>query len=152
MGGIICPEIREENNRVGFSVVDLRGGRRGTLAHIGLDSGPRIGKYRINLRDLSEVGVTAIRGALAESDLVVIDEVGPMELQGSDFREAVEEALASPKPVLGVVHWRASHPLVNRIRSEAEVYEVTAQNRERIQAEILEKLLEALEERQQASR
>ena len=147
VGGVSCPEIREGENRVGFDIIDLLSGRRGVLSHVRLSSGPYVGKYHVNLSDLSEVGVTALNNAVSESDIVVIDEVGPMELQGKDFQEAVIRAMESQKPVLGIVHWRIKYPLIERIkgRSDVKIYEVTPQNRDETQAKILEQALKALE-------
>lgn len=147
VGGVSCPEVREDENRVGFEIIDLLSNRRGVLSHVRLSSGPSVGKYHVNLNDLSKVGVTALNNAVSESDVVVIDEIGPMELQGKDFQEAVMRAVESQKPVLGIVHWRIKHPLIERIkgRSDVKIYEVTPQNREAIQAKILEETLNALE-------
>ncbi len=146
VGGVSCPEIREDENRVGFEIIDLLSSRRGVLAHVGFTSGPQIGKYRVNLRDLSEVGVAALDSAVSEADIVVIDEVGPMELQGKDFQEAVMRAMESPRPVLGIVHWRARHQLIERIKggSDVKIYEVTPQNRETLKTQILEEVLSTL--------
>ncbi|MDQ1280322.1 MAG: nucleoside-triphosphatase [Thermoproteota archaeon] len=81
-GGIICPEIRLGNIRLGFKIVDLISGKRGILSHISQLVCPKISKYVVNLQDLSEVGVEAINRALNEADYVIIDEVGPMEPSG----------------------------------------------------------------------
>jgi len=60
-------------------------GRRGILAHIELKSGPRLGRYRVNLKDIEEIAVPAIAEAWQHKDLVVIDELAPMELKSREF-------------------------------------------------------------------
>src|SRR5512136_1941769 len=90
VGGISCPEIRVNNIRVGFEIIDLLTCNRGTLSHIDQDTGPRVSKYRVNLQDLSTIGVDGLNNAIREADYIVIDEIGPMELQGEDFQEIVQ--------------------------------------------------------------
>jgi nucleoside-triphosphatase len=48
IGGVYCPEIRENNRRTGFGIVDIATGRKGVLASIN-SSGPTVGKYHVNL-------------------------------------------------------------------------------------------------------
>ena len=146
VGGIACPEIREEGNRIGFEIIDLMSGRRGVLSHVSLPSGPYVGKYHVNLRDLTQVGVVALDNAVSEADIIVIDEIGPMELLGRDFQEAAMRVVESPKPVLGIIHWRIKHPIIDGIksRSDVKIYEITPQNRGDIQAKIMEEVLNTL--------
>jgi nucleoside-triphosphatase len=133
-GGIYCPEIRSGGRRLGFEVIDILTGNRGILSHVLQRSGPRIGKYRVNLEDLSRIGVSALNIAETEADYIVIDEVGPMELQGRDFQLAVLQALESDKPVLGILHWKMRHPIIQHIKAMkgVNIYEVTWENRDSI--------------------
>lgn len=134
VGGMITNEIREGRSRVGFEIIDIFNNKKGILAHVKYRTGPRVGKYRVNISDLEKVGVNAIMHAIEKCDVIVIDEVGKMELFSPKFVKAVEEALASNKIVLGTVHMRASHPLARRIRqglvSNVVVIQVTYQNRD----------------------
>ena len=146
VGGMISREVREGGRRVGFEIIDLATGRRGWLAHVNQPTGPRLGRYRVNLADLEGVGVKAIEDAVREADVVVIDEVGPMELFSGRFVEAVRAALASPKPVLGTIHYRARGPLLDEIRAsrEARIITVSLQNRDRLPSEVAAMVLELL--------
>lgn len=141
-GGIISREIRVAGARVGFTLEDLMTHQAGSLAHIDLREGPRVGKYRVNLDDIQRVGVTAIRRAVTEADVVIIDELGPMELHSTPFILAVEMALASPKPLVGTIHKHAAHHLVAAIKSNPayRIIEVTSDNREEIPDRIMELL------------
>ncbi len=142
VGGMVSREVREGGRRVGFEIIDLATGRKGWLAHVDQPTGPRLGRYRVNLADLEGVGVRAIEEAVNEADLVVIDEVGPMELFSPKFVEAVREALASPKPVLGTIHYRARGPLLDEIRRSRSVViiTVTIGNRDKLPELIVSKL------------
>ena len=133
-GGMISRESRDQGVRIGFEIVDLETGRKGWLAHINQPTGLRIGKYRVNLGDLNTLGAGSILRAAKEADVVVIDEVGPMELSSEAFKEAVAQALSSGKPVLGTVHYWARDPLVVAIkkRKDAKIIEVTQENRDNL--------------------
>ncbi|MEM3012095.1 MAG: nucleoside-triphosphatase, partial [Candidatus Hadarchaeales archaeon] len=99
VGGIFCPELREGGERVGFEIRDLLTGEVGVLARVGLE-GPGVGKYGVNLEALERIGGGGIRRALEEAEVVVVDEIGPMEVLSKGFREAVLQALSSPLPLL----------------------------------------------------
>jgi nucleoside-triphosphatase len=141
-GGMISSEIRRGGVRVGFSLEDLLTHESGILAHMDLKAGPRVGKYWVNLSDLQTIGVTAIRKATIEADVVIVDELGPMELNSTPFVEAVEISLASQKHFVGTIHKRASHRLVTSIRSNptSQIIEVRIENRQQMPSKILEQL------------
>lgn len=146
-GGVLTREVRAGGRRVGFELLDLLTGRVGTLASVeeegpeeGPGEGPMLGRYRVNLTYLEEVGAKAIDRAVREADLVVIDEVGPMELFSDGFVEAVEAALKSEKPILAVVHLKSGHPLAERIREEFRLFVVTETNRDDLPVEIASQL------------
>ncbi len=134
VGGVVSREVRENGVRVGFELADLAGGKRGWLANVNQKTGPQVGKYRVNLEDLENVGARAILDAVDNSDVVAIDEIGPMELFSEKFKEAATKALESGKPVIAVVHWRAQDKLVMdaKKRADAEVFIVTVENRENL--------------------
>ena len=144
VGGVYCPEVRERGVRVGFEIIDAYSGTRGILASIRLQGRSRIGRYVVNLDDLTRVGVNALETAMKIADVVLLDEVGPMEMQGRDFQEAILRVVASSKPIIGVIHWRMQHPVIEAIRkrSDVSIIEVTLQNREMLHSNILEKLTE----------
>jgi len=133
-GGVLAREVRRDGERIGFELQDLMGGEVENLASIE-GEGPRLGKYRINLRDLEEIGAKAIDRATKEADLVVIDEVGPMELFSDGFVRAVETALESDKPMV-VVQAKSQHPLAKRIREDFRLVTVTEKNRDDLAEEI----------------
>lgn len=146
IGGMISREVREGGIRVGFEIVDFCTGKRGWLAHRKQPTGPQIGKYRVNLRDLDAVGSRSILSAIANDDIVVVDELGPMELLSQAFKDAVIQAIKSEKPLLGTIHYRLRDPITHLIktRRDAEILEVTYENRESLHemvAEMVDSLL-----------
>jgi nucleoside-triphosphatase len=136
-GGMMSAEIRVKGERIGFEIRDIAAKKTGILAHK-QGGGPRVGSYHVNLEDLNNIGVAAIRSAMS-SELIVIDEIAPMELKSPEFIRVVEEALGSDKNMLVVLHQKSAHPLAESIRRGFEVYTVTYENREGLVSEIVEK-------------
>jgi nucleoside-triphosphatase len=133
-GGMVSADIRIKGERVGFEIRDIATGKRGILAHKEA-AGPRVGSYHVNLADLNSIGVSAIRNAMG-LEMIVVDEIAPMEFKSPEFIKAVEEALDSDKDMLVVLHRKSAHPLAERIRREFAVCTVTLENRERLVSEI----------------
>jgi nucleoside-triphosphatase len=146
-GGFTTHEIRERGSRVGFAITDLRGGS-GVLAHVDCRSDYRVGRYGVNREDLERIGVPAIREAVRRSRLVVMDEIGRMELCSPEFRAAVQEALASPVPVLGTIQDRAG-PFLDavRARDDVEIVRVDERNRDRLAGELASRVRALVEAR-----
>lgn len=132
VGGMLTEEIKESGVRKGFKVMDLARGKEGVLAHINQRHGPRVGKYRVNLRDLEDVGAKAILHAKDACDLIVIDEVGPMELHSKAFMEAVGKAFNSDRHVIATIHYKSRHELIERLKNRKDVtlVEINESNRD----------------------
>ena len=143
VGGMMSNEVRERGTRVGFCIEDLLTHQRGMLSDVSPSEGPRVGKYRVNLGDLEGIGAAGIRKAIDSADLVVIDEVGPMELKSGLFVESVRAALNSKKSILGTIHRRASSDLILEVRSNPKVaiLEVTLGNRETLPVLLADKII-----------
>lgn len=146
VGGMICNEVREAGVRVGFEIVDLSTGTRGWLAHVNQSTGPKIGKYHVNVTDLEIIGVGAVLDAVQKADILAVDEIGPMELSSTAFINALIKAVDSRKPLLGTVHYGLSNTVVNGIktREETEILEVTYENREGLHIMIANRIGEYL--------
>ena len=150
VGGFISEEIRVRGTRVGFRVVDLKTGRQGYLARVGRGRGPRVGKYVVDLEEFERIGVRAVESAISEAEVVVVDEIGPMELYSRRFREVVERALDSDKVVLATIHWRAGKGEFGRkilSRRDIEILRLDFENRDRVPMELFEKIADLLKSR-----
>jgi len=55
----------------------------------------------VNLEDLNNIGVASIKNAM-KSDLIVIDEIAPLEFKSLEFIKAVEDVLGSDRNMLVV--------------------------------------------------
>ncbi|MCK4221602.1 MAG: AAA family ATPase [Dehalococcoidia bacterium] len=137
-GGFYTEEIRLGGLRQGFGITSLDG-QHAVLAHVSISSQYQVSKYKIDIGSLDRVGVGAIRQALSEQcDLIVIDEIGKMELLSPQFREAVWQAINSGKKVLGSVVL-GPHPFADEIKNHPEVkmLSVTSSNHGQVMGKIL---------------
>ena len=140
-GGFYTRELREDGVRRGFEMVTLDG-ECGILAHLDIHSPKRVSKYGVDTTALDGLAVPAIQAAVLQDKVVVIDEIGPMEILSPLFRRSVMEALQSEVSVLGTIVQRRT-PYTERIKSQfhANLIEVTLKNREEL-PEIVLRLLE----------
>jgi nucleoside-triphosphatase len=139
-GGFYTEEIRRGSRREGFALVTLEG-RTATLASVHSPSRQRVSKYGVDTESVDGVGVPAIERATAEAALIVIDEIGKMELFSNRFRQSVLSALESGKLLLGSI-MLAPHPWADAIkaRPEVEIILLTEANRSRVQSDLLARL------------
>lgn len=149
VGGMISREVRERGVRIGFEIINIHTRQQGWLAHINQQKGPQVSKYRVNLDDLKTIGANSILKAIKQTDIIAIDEIGPMELFSPAFKEAVFQALESNKPLLGTIHYKAQDGLINTIktREDTEIIEVTYKNRDNLHNLIIDKILQSLSEK-----
>ncbi|AIU70690.1 NTPase [Thermococcus eurythermalis] len=143
VGGMMTKEVRRGGRRVGFKILALDTGEEGTLASLRGTShlpGVPFGKYVVHVDELERVGVSAIRRALVEADLIVIDEIGPMEYKSDEFVRAVGEALKSDRHLLATVHRR----MADRFRPLGKFHVLSVENRNREFGIILDEIMRGL--------
>ena len=135
-GGFYTEEIRGPLGRYGFRLITLDG-EGAVLAHIRIKSPYRVGKYGVDISVLENIGAYAIKQATLERELIVIDEIGKMELFSPEFKEAVFSAFDSGKKVLGTI-MMSPNAFADAIkkRPEVDVIPVTRANNERVLTEI----------------
>jgi len=134
-GGFYTEEMREHGFRVGFRIVTLDG-RKGILAHVGIRSKFRVGKYFVNISDIDNMAVDSIISSL-NKDVIIIDEIGRMELISEKFKDAVLKALNKGR-VLGTIK-ATSDKFTDEImkRNDTKVIEINLRNRNNLIDKIL---------------
>lgn len=138
IGGIYCPELRQEGERVGFKIVDLGTGATAMLAHVDRETGPSVGKYRVCIDNLDSICHQAIPATFDSIDCIVVDEIAPMETHSTVFIQEVRRALNAQLPVIAVVHHRSTEGFIGEVkrRTDIESFEVTPETREELPKEI----------------
>lgn len=138
--GMYTAEIRECGKRQGFRLNGLRG-EQGILAHVKFKGRgrPRVGRYGVDVAAVDQVGVAALQRAVAQSRIVIIDEIGKMELYSAPFKDAVLAAMDSGSPVIATAMARP-HPWVDALKARPDVtlWHVTVENRDEMPTRLLE--------------
>lgn len=128
--------------RQGFALVTLDG-RRATLASVRIRGPHRVSKYGVDLEALETVGLPALENA--DAKLLVIDEIGKMELLSQRFQEAIVRALDGATPLLASI-MLSRHPFADTVKSRDDIrlINLTPENRDRAREAVVAALEEVL--------
>jgi len=135
--GFYTEEIRTGGVRKGFKIMTLDG-QEGILAHVEIKGQPRIGKYGVDLEAIEEVAVASLRRTREKASVIILDEIGPMEILSEEFCQTVMKLLESDVCVVGSIVKRRV-PFAEKVKSHPAVtlLEITPRNRDRIVDEVL---------------
>ena len=95
-------------------------------------------KYGVDIDGLERIGVPALHKAAQQCDLVVIDEIGRMELFSAGFRESISQMIDSGTRILGTIMLNPN-PWADAIKrhSQVNLITVTRENYRQVLAELL---------------
>jgi len=131
--GMITEPIIEKKKRVGFYVMDWQTKEKEVFAHVDFDTKDKVDEYGVDLDALEKIGAHAIEKAITDEEIniIIIDEIGKMEMLSEKFCEMVIEALDSDKPIMVTLHKKSRTPLLQdvRRRDDIRILEVTEVNR-----------------------
>ena len=138
-GGFYTEEIRSTGGRQGFRLVTLDG-QAAPMAHVKLrgQGRPRVSRYGVDVGAIERVGVAALLRAMRAGKIVVVDEIGKMELFCGPFKEAVLQAMNGPHTVVATAMAKP-HPWVDALKMMPHVtlWEVTTGNRDKMAQSVL---------------
>jgi nucleoside-triphosphatase len=139
VGGIVSRELRTNQMRIGFEFIDLTTDDRSVLASIA-GNGPKIGKYFVNLAGCL-FAVERLKNAVKNSDIIICDEIGPMELKSEEFVDSVKNLLDVDKKVIVVIHQKLQHAVTDEFRDKSSLLiDVGLENRDNINEILLDRL------------
>jgi nucleoside-triphosphatase THEP1 len=112
IAGILAPSIYHNGRLLGFDVFDLRNQTRAPLARCNIEeNGTR--RFTFSAEGLKLGNAVLSAGIAYSADLVIVDEFGPLELDGQGWRKNVDSLLdASNALILLVVR----QELADRVR------------------------------------
>lgn len=100
----------------------------------------RVGKYSVQLQEFENLCLHKV-DTHDEASLLVIDEIGTMELLSERFREIIDNILASDKKLklFATVPLRNANPLIQQLKDHprAQVFHVTKSNRDHLVENVL---------------
>jgi nucleoside-triphosphatase len=129
LAGFVTDELRVHGCREGFAV-EAVSGDRGVLAHVDLPGPPRVGRYGVDLPTFERIALPTL-AAPEPGGVVVLDELGKMELASAAFRDAVAVLLDRKVAVVATVQLHR-HPFTDALkrRPDVRVLRVSEQNRD----------------------
>jgi nucleoside-triphosphatase len=139
LSGFLTRELREDGRRIGFEIETLAG-ERGVLAHVDLKGPPRVSRYGVDLEEFERLALPSLDPP-GKRGVVLIDELGKMELASQRFAAAVRALFDRPTPIVATVH-TARHEFTDELKRRPGVSTVrlTAANRDRLPAEVAERV------------
>jgi nucleoside-triphosphatase THEP1 len=143
--GVLTPPLVDASGaKIGFEALDVGSGRRWLLAHTKRDrGGPRIGPYTFDRRGLDRA-IDLLRDAIeGGADLLIVDEIGPLELeQGNGFAPVLDQLpLHGPGHILLVVRPALLQELRRRLSSaDVTIFTVTRGNRDNLPHRMMREL------------
>ncbi len=95
VGGVLCPEAKNNDKKIGYDIVDAQTGRSVMFGRFASEAdfpGEPIGKYLISYEGLEFAKGTIQEALENRCDTVFLDEVGHLELGGKGIIESVRTA------------------------------------------------------------
>ena len=114
--GFLTPEVREGGNRIGFNIVDIYSGKISHLARVeDFRAKYMIGKYNVFVEEFDKYVETNLSFKDKSIDLIVIDEIGKMELFSEKFKIFLKRIFASNMAILATIGLKLRHSIKNYI-------------------------------------
>ena len=141
-GFYVDEERAEGNGRTGFSVVTIPDNNKCKLASLVRDVGegdrPKMGRWSVYLNEFERTCLPILKDVnnikSSTKTIVMIDEIGKMELLSSDFTNLMSSLLSSPPDNVLIVSTIALHGsgLVSTAKAlpNVDTHEVTSENRD----------------------
>lgn len=103
VAGILTKEIRIKRRREGFFEEDIITGKRLVIASTKFRKGPKVSKYCVNIDAIDFITRIAEKN-FEDAEIILIDEIGKMEMYSKIFCEVTEKILNSDKIVIATLH------------------------------------------------
>jgi nucleoside-triphosphatase len=122
IAGIATPEIRRKNKRYGFKIIDIFSGHEEIMASVDIKSNHRVSKYQVAVEAVDKI-LEKLHSNLNEAEIIMIDEIGKMELYSKKFKDMIKTILDSEKPVIATIQL-SKNPFIKNIKSreDSKVY------------------------------
>lgn len=110
--GFITPEVIDKNKRIGFDAIDINSKNKVPLARIG-DYKTRytLGRYHVFIKEFEHFIVKLERIEEQDINLIIIDEIGKMELLSRKFQKLIRKLFNLKVPLIATIGQRLQHPL-----------------------------------------
>jgi len=151
--GFLTPEVRKNGKRIGFDVKDINSRKNTPLARKGdYNSEFTLGSYKVFIEQFntflskSLVNLKGVKGDQNHSkpSILIIDEIGKMELFSELFQSKLKEIFSSNLSVIATIGKHMNHPLKEFILNipKVKLFSLTRNN----QKDIFEKIIQIVKD------
>ena len=110
--GFSTPEVREGRRRIGFDIEEISSKEREKLARVdSTNSEYRLGKYSVYVKRFEDIISKLESIRIQEEDLIIIDEIGKMELFSIKFQKYIKTIFSLNLPIIATIGLTLKHPI-----------------------------------------
>ena len=138
--GFLTPEVREHGNRIGFDIVDIFSEEKSQLARVGnFNTKFKLGKYNVFIEEFDRYIENTLKIEGKTVDLIVIDEIGKMELFSEKFQDFIKMIFTSDIAIIATIGLNLNHPLKTYLLNLPSILlmNLNRQNSQRIFKEVI---------------
>ena len=138
--GFLTPEVREGNNRIGFDIVDIKTKEREKLARKGsFNTKYHLGSYCVFIESIKKIISKYEDIRFQEGDLIIIDEIGKMELFSKKFQEFIIKIFASNISIIATIGLTVKHSMKDHLLNlpNVKLFNLNSQNFHRTYQKII---------------
>ncbi len=129
--GFYTEEIRKDGVRKGFELISLDG-RKAMLAHVDSNSPYRVGRYGVDVVRF-DLFLEPFDFAHTNAEVVIVDEIGKMEIFSQKFNLLLEAAFSSNQQLVATISAGGPRAIQRfKKREDVVLFEVTRLNRDRL--------------------
>ncbi|TFG00474.1 MAG: hypothetical protein EU541_02230 [Promethearchaeota archaeon] len=141
--GFLTPEVRKNGKRIGFDLKDINSGEKIPLARKGkkYDSNYKLGTYNIFIKDFNQyLSKKNYLSTKTPISILIIDEIGKMELFSELFQSILKDIFTSNLPVIATIGRNLNHPIQNFILNigGVKIYSLNRENQENVLNEVIQ--------------
>lgn len=144
-GGFYTREVLSNDRRIGFEIITLEG-NTACLATKNLQklfpNEILFGSYKINLDTINLVAVPSLIYAIKNKKVVIVDEIGPMEIFSGTFCETILDILKINNTLVFGTIVQHSNPFADIVKTHPRVTlkTITLENRDKLALEVYSEL------------
>ncbi len=130
----------KKGKRIGFKVKTTDGREAVLASKYFFDKKYTVGSYGVDVEAFEKVVIPVLEKALKDNKIVVIDEIGKMELLSDKFLVLVKKIFSEKDQILATVPLKNVHPFVKELKERKDILliEVSYTNREILPEKIIQ--------------
>jgi nucleoside-triphosphatase THEP1 len=136
--GFFTREILQNNKRIGFNIETISGTSKILSSKNNLTSSYRVGNYGVYLENIDEI-IKKIEAEISSEpyDLIIIDEIGKMELFSNYFKEFILKILDQKKVLGSIMFYDNNFTRQIKKREDVLIINLTKDNRDKMRERII---------------